>query len=176
MGLTYHYKFRAGGDRTAAELKAFLQKVEKEAKRLGFRPTMVLDATFDTPERREFSRRLTHGLVVENAALKQGPQLEEGQVWDVDSAEGVCRLIPERGVVLVVTDEHGCETVLGFFRYPAMLAGADGREIMRTGVGQDWVFEDFLKTPDARFRTLVKKFADAGYVEEQSDDFAPARA
>ena len=69
--------------------------------------------------------------------------------------------------------EHGCETVLGFFRYPAALANSDGREVIQTGVGQDWVFEDFIKTPDARFRALVKQFADAGYVEEQSDDFSP---
>src|SRR5437773_1377019 len=146
MGLTYHYRFRAPVSTTATELKTFLQGVEAEAKRLGFAPTMVLDAVFDTAERREFARRLTHGLILETEALK-GAALRPGQVWHFDSTGGSCRVIPERGVVLVVTDEQRCETILGFFRYPPALRDMSGREIIQTGAGEAWAFEDFVKTP-----------------------------
>lgn len=170
MGLTYRYRFRAPGERTAAELKAFLQGVEGEAKRLGFEPTMVLDAVFDTPERREFSRRLTHGLIVESNELR-GAALRPGQVWHLDLAGGSCRVIPERGVVLVVTDAQLCETVFGFFKYPVALKDANRRDVVEVGCGGEWVFEDFIKTPDSRFRAIVKMFAQAGFVEVEEDDF-----
>jgi hypothetical protein len=104
MGLSYHFKFSAPGTKTAAELETFLRTVERQAQTLGFKPTMVLNAPFDTNERRSFSRRLTHGYVLESESLKGGVVLREGQVWSHHSARGECRLIPERGVVLVVTD------------------------------------------------------------------------
>src|SRR5438094_573317 len=132
MGLTYHYRFKAPGNRTAGELKAFLQDVEAEAKRLGFNPTMVLDALFDTPERREFARRLTHGFLMESDVLKN-VALRAGQVWHLDSAGGSCRVIPKHGVVLMITDEQRCETVLGFFKYPASLKDDKGRDVVQTG-------------------------------------------
>ena len=171
MGLTYHYKFRAPASTSAAELKAFLQGVEGEAKRLGFSPTMVLDAAFDTPERREFARRLTHGRILESEDLKD-VALRPGQVWHSDSAAGSCRVIPERGVVLVITDEQRCETIFGFFQYPAALKDSDGADQVETGAGGEWAFEDFVKTPDPRLRAIVKRFAEAGFVETEADDFA----
>jgi len=172
MGLTYHYKFRAAASRTAAELRAFLRTVEGEAKWLGFAPTVVFDGVFDTPERREFARRLTHGLVLESNELR-GAELCPGQVWHLDSKGGSCRVIPQQGVVLVLSDEQRCETVLGFFRYPVALKDRNGQGLVRTGA-DSWVFEDFIKTPDPRFRTLVRRFAAAGYVEAERDDFAGA--
>jgi hypothetical protein len=172
MGLTYHYKFRASPDNTPEELERFLRNVEQDAKRLGFSPTMVLDAPFDTPERRQFARRLTHGLILESEGLKTAPGLGDDQVWHFNPIEGSCRVIPERGVVLVVTDEQRCETIFGFFKYPAWLKDENGRDIIQTGAETGWVFEDFIKTPDPRFRTLVKRFAEAGFVEQERDDFS----
>ncbi len=170
MGLTYHFKLSAPANRTAAELKAFLRTVELDAKHLGFNPTMVLDAAFDSSERREFARRLTHGFILESEALKTGVGLGDGQVWHLDSVNGSCRVTPEHGVVLVVTDEQHCETIFGFFKYPAVLKDIKGRDVVQTGADR-WTLEDFVKSPDPRFRALVKKFAEAGYVEAEQDDF-----
>jgi hypothetical protein len=93
------------------------------------------------------------------------------QIWDHDSAEGRCRVIPERGVVLVVTDEQGRETVLGFFQYPQCLKDLNSREVVTTGLNGKWVFQDFVDSPDPRFRQLVRKFAEAGYVDTEKDEF-----
>lgn len=57
MGLSFHYEFAAPADTTAAELERFLLDVEQLAQSIGFSPTQVLNAAFDTPERWEFSRR-----------------------------------------------------------------------------------------------------------------------
>lgn len=176
MGLTYHYKFYAPAKTSAAVLETFLKTVETDAKRSGFGPTTVLNAEFDSPQRQDFARRLTTGLRLQSEKLKGVPALRTGQVWDHDPIEGECRIIPKRAAVLVITDERGCELVLGFFQYPAALKDLNGRDAVRTGVGKDWIFEDFIKTPDQRIRELVKRFADAGYVDAERDDFAPENA
>ena len=127
MGLTYHFTFSAPASVMADELLNFLRKAEKDAKKMGFRPTTVLEAEFDTPERREFARRLTTGHRLESEKLKGVVVLREGQVWSHNPVHGDCRVIPERGVVLVVTDERGCETVFGFLQYPGALKDLNGR-------------------------------------------------
>ena len=176
MGLTYHYKFRAPAEKPAKELEAFLRSVETEAKRLGFALTMVLNARFDTNERREFVRRLTTGHLFSNERLKGAVVLQRGQVWDHDAIAGECRVIPEEGVVLVVTDEQGCEGVFGFFRYPDALRDLNGRASVETGLAGTWVFRDHTKSPDPRTRRIVKMFSDAGFLEEELDEFVAARA
>ena len=70
MGLTYHFSFRAPAERTAGDLEAFLRIVEKDARAMGFQPTLVVNAVFDSTERKQFARRLTTGLPVEDARLK----------------------------------------------------------------------------------------------------------
>jgi len=42
---------------------------------------------------------------------------------------------------------------------------------METAVGDRWYFRDFVDSPDPRFRKIVKRFADAGYVEAENDEF-----
>ena len=71
-----------------------------------------------------------------------------------------------------MTDEQGCETVFGFGRYPAALRDINGRELLKTEVGNRWYFRDFIDSPDQRFRKIVKRFADAGYLEAERDEFA----
>ena len=88
MGLTYHFTFSAPATVTADELLKFLRKVEKDAKLMGFRPTTVLEAEFDTPERREFARRLTTGHRLESEKLKGVVVLREGQVWSHNPVHG----------------------------------------------------------------------------------------
>jgi hypothetical protein len=173
MGLTYHFKFAAPAKTTAEELESFLRDVEREAKRLGFGPTMVLNAGFDTPERKEFARRLTTGHLLESDRLKGGVVIERGQAWYHDSTDGECRLVPERGVVLVLTDA-GAEIVLGFFRYPDALRDLNGIAFLETGLGGAWLFQDHVKSGDPRFRQIVKIFRNAGYVQEEHDEFTAA--
>lgn len=170
MGLSYHFTFTAPATKTAAELETFLRGVEGVAKQMGFKPTLVVDAAFDTPERREFARRVTTGFHLESEKLKGVVVLREGQVWKHDPVYGDCRVIPERGVVLVVTDKQGCETVFGFFKYPAALKDLNGRALVPTGLGDRWMFRNFVDSPDPRYRQLVKRFAAAGYVEAERDE------
>lgn len=171
MGLSYYFSLKAEPTKTPTQLESFLQKVEREAKKLGFAPTMVLNGPFDTPERREFARRLTSGLKLENAKLK-GVVLSDTQVWHHDPVNGFCRVIPKRAVLLIVTNEQGHESVFGFFRFPAVLKDLNGRVVAKTGAGRRWLFSDFVDSPDPRYRQTVKLFRDAGYLDKERDEFA----
>ena len=172
MGLSYHYKFCAPGAVTSETLGHFLHKVETDAKKMGFHPTAVVTATFANPQEQEFARRLTTGHRLKHPNLKGVVLLREGQVWSHDQVHGDCRIIPERGVVLVVTDERGCETIFGFLKYPGALKDLNDRDFLPTGIGDNWIFRDFVDSPDVRYRKIVKRFADAGYLESEHDEFA----
>lgn len=175
MGLSYHFKLSASADKTPAMLESFLKTVESSAIKMGFAPTMVLDARFDSEERRSFAKRLTKGLIVEDDKLKGVVVLPKDKVWSHDSVSGYCRIIPERGVALIVTDERKCESVFGFFKYPSAVLDMNQRAIVSTGVGTRWVFSDFVDSPDPRYREIVKLFAAAGYVEAEKDEFGSWR-
>ncbi|MGA2542177.1 MAG: hypothetical protein ABSG78_11540 [Verrucomicrobiota bacterium] len=172
MGLNYYFKFGAPESKTAAELIAFLKGVEKEAQKLGFKPTMVLDALFDTAERKQFARRLTTGLPVEDIRLKGADIPDDSRIWHHDSTSASYRVPPSKGVVLVVTDEMGRETFFGFFQFPEAVRDTKGRVVAETGLKGRWSFRDFVKSPDKRFREIVRLFRDSGFVEEEVDDFA----
>jgi hypothetical protein len=160
MGLSYYYEFTAPAATPAAELETFLLEVQQFAKSLGFDPTSVLNVPFDTPERREFSKRLSGSMYVEDERLKGVALPRTDHVRDHDPRSGAARLIPKRGVVLVVTDdEHKCETVFGFLQYPEQV--------------KDWVFRDFVDTPDPRYRQIVAKFKERGFVREEKDEYSP---
>lgn len=171
MGLSYHFKFRAPKSKRPEELVSFLRSVEEEAKKMGFEPTMVLNAVFDTMERKQFSRRLTTGLAVEDARLKGADVPDDSRVWHLDTTGGTCRVPPSRGVVLVMTNERGAETVMGFFRFPERIEDTKGSVVAETGLGGAWYFRDFVDSPDPRYRALAKKFAEAGYLESERDEF-----
>jgi hypothetical protein len=172
MALTYHFSFRAPESKRPEDLVSFLREVEQEARKMGFEPTVVLNAVFDTMERKQFSRRLTTGLPVEDARLKGADLPDDNRVWHLDTATGACRVPPSSGVVLVVTDEGGRETIFGFLRFPEALRDTNGKIVAETGLGEGWYFRDHVKSGDPRFRKLVRKFAEAGYVEEELDEFA----
>ena len=171
MGLTYHYSFSAPATVTAGALEAFLQNVEGDAQLMGFRPTTVINGSFDTPERREFARRVARGLTVEDERLR-GVELSESSCWS--SGAGYCRLAPNHGVLLVVTDDRGYEVVFGFFRYPRLLRDRIGREVMSVPGEGAWRFGDCVKSPDPRYRSIVRRFAAAGYLVSEIDEFQPA--
>lgn len=173
MSLSYHFEFAAPGKETAAKLERFLRKVESAAKALGFSPTLVVNAEFDTPERRQFARRITGGYYIEAPELKNLPGLSAEDATRYHPETGSCRLVPKRGVVLVVTDERGCETVFGFFQWPGMLRNSLGKPVYDTGLGGTWSFRNFVDSPDPRHRQIVKIFADAGFLVSEKDEFNP---
>jgi hypothetical protein len=173
MGLSYYYTLAAPATAGAEELTAFLQGVEKEAQRMRFEPTLVLNATFDTPERRRFVRRLTTGFFIGDERLK-GVALPAGSaVWEHNPHDGSCHLLPSTGVVLVVTDEQGCETLFGFFQYAESVKDVHGRTLAETGLAGRWHLSQFVDSPDPRFREVVRLFAEAGFLESEKDEFHP---
>ena len=173
MGLSYHFSFAAPAAVTADDLADFLQDVEGDARLMGFRPTTVVNAPFDNPDRRNFSRRVARGLLVEDERLR-GVALPTETCWNFDPGTGYCRLAPEHGVLLVVTDGEGRETVFGFFRYPRLIRDRDGREIMPVPGDDAWVSGDFVDSPDHRYRAIVRRFAEAGYLVSEVDEFVVA--
>lgn len=173
MGLSYYYNFGTPKSVPASELDSFLRTVEPEAKKMGFHPTFIVNGSFATDEQKKFVRRITSGLLVSDPRLKGVTLLDTSQVWHFDPERGECRVIPEQGVLLIVTDERGCETVFGFLWYPDALLDLNGRELAEMPHKGRWFFHDFVDTPDKRYRAIVKMFADAGYVESEKDEYAP---
>ncbi len=171
MSLSYHFTFSAPTTATASELLGFLESVEADAKEMGFGPTMVLEATFDTPDRREFARRVVRAIHIEDERLQGVVLPAPEQVRDFSPNTGHCRLEPERAVILVVTDERGDETVFGFALYPETMKDIHGRVLLKTQVGDKWRWRDFVLSGDPRFRRIVKRFSEAGYLESETDDF-----
>src|ERR1700677_486884 len=148
MSLSYCFEFRAPAEETAEKLERFLKGVEHHADSVGFKPNVVLNIVFDTPERRAFSRRLGGSFTVQDDRLKGIAIPNRAQVRDHDTDVGQCRLIPERGVILVVTDERGCEVCFGFFKYPEQIMDLHGKILAETCFAGAWVFRDFVDTPD----------------------------
>ena len=172
MSLSYYYQFTAPATTPASELETFLRGVEQEARIMGFNPTTVLNARFESPEQRDFARRLASSCVIEDERLKGHLSLRDDLVWHHHRESGTVRLIPREGVVLVITDERGRESCFGFLRYPEEIRDTAGVKIMDTPWGQQWRFSDFVQTADPRYRKIVQMFADAGYLAEESDEYA----
>lgn len=170
MALSYFYTLSAAADKTTAELEAFLKTVEQCALKMGFNPTLVFNAPFDNRGQREFARRFTTGFKLESEKLKGVVLLREGQVWSHDQVNGFCFVIPKQGVLLVVTNEKGHETVFGFLRYPEILNDLNGKKVVGTGAGDRWSYRSFVDSPDPRYRQIISLFRDAGFVEQERDE------
>ena len=80
-------------------------------------------------------------------------------------------MLPEHGVVLVVTDEQGCEACFGFFQFPEHVTDMNGAILAETGLGGRWWFRDFVDSPDSRYRAIVKRFEKRGFVRVVKDEF-----
>ena len=171
MGLTYYYRFRANKACKTDALHAFLTGVEVMAKARGFSPTGVLQLKFETAEQRVFARRLGASFVVGSDDFKGIAAAGQDSSFGYTPSAGSRRLIPEAAVVLVVTDEQKREACFGFLRFPAEGVHSDGKKCTPLPWNGDWIFHDFINTPDPRFREIVKAFADAGFLEEERDDF-----
>jgi hypothetical protein len=116
---------------------------------------------------------LGSGISIVDERLKGLAMPSESDAWRHNPEDGSCRLVPHHGVVLVVTDEKGCETCFGFFRYPSAVTDIHGKTIADTSLADRWVFRNFVDTPDPRYRAIVKEFAEAGYVESIKDEYHP---
>ena len=127
---------------------------------------------FDTPERREFANRLGGNFTLQDDRLKGIAMPAPGQLRDHDRESGECRLFPERAVVLVVTDERGCEACFGFFQFPEHVTDMNGAILADTGLEGRWWFRDFVNSPDPRYRAIVKRFDERGFVRVVKDEFA----
>ncbi len=174
MGLSYYYEFTAPATASADELEQFLRALEFKAKTLGFSPTSVLNVPFDTPERRAFARRLGGGYYVEDDRLRGDVRFREGQVNHHNAEAGSVRLVPVRAVTLVVTDAFGCESCFGFMQFPEELVDESGTTIMPLPTGDDWLFKDYIDTPDSRYRAIIREFEQAGYLSSSRDEFVNA--
>jgi len=175
MGLSFFYEFTAPAEMPASELEAFLHDVQRQAQSLGFGPTIVVNVPFNTPERREFANRLGANFTLQNERLKGVAILAPGQLRNDDSASGECRLFPRHGVVLVVTDEKGCEACFGFFQFPEHITDIHGEVLADTGLEGRWWFRDFVDSPDPRYRALAAIFQKGGFVQAVNDEFASPR-
>ena len=171
MGLSFFYEFTAPASTTAAELEVFLHDVQREAKALGFNPTTVLNVPFDTPERREFANRLGGNFTLQDDRLKGVAIPAPGQLRNHDPESGESRLFPQHGVVLIVTDERGCEACFGFFQFPEHITDIHGAILAVTGLGGGWWFRDFVDSPDPRYRAIVAKFSERGFLRSVRDDY-----
>lgn len=169
MGLSYHFEFSAKASTPPCALKTFLIEVERTAQTLGFNPTAVVEGAFDTEDRRNFARRFARPLTIESEVLV-GAEVGKDIAWASLPQSGVVRLAPEAGVLLVVTDERRCESVFGFYRYPQAIRTIDGRSFAGL-VSDRWWSGSSIDSPDPRYRVLVGKFREAGYLVSEHDEF-----
>ena len=172
MGLSFFYEFTAPAATQASALEAFLHEVQLEAQSLAFNSTIVINVPFDTPERREFANRLGGNFTLQDDRLKGVAMPTPGQLRNHDPESGECRLFPQHGVVLVATDERGCEACFGFFQFPEHITDIHGAILADTGLEGRWWFRDFVDSPDPRYRTIVKRFEERGFVRVVKDEFA----
>lgn len=171
MSLSYYYEFTAPAQTEAQNLEAFLREVEKEAKSLGFKPTTVLNVPFDTTERRDFSYRIGGKMTLQDERLKGIALPAPGQLRNHDPISGECRLLAAHGVLLVLTDEQGCEVCFGFFQFPEHVLDIHGATLAASGLGGCWWFSGFVDSPDARYRKIVERFRDGGYLKSERDEY-----
>ncbi len=174
MSIGYHYAFSAPGTTPPEELEDFLLDVEEDARDLKFKPTMVFNMEFNLPHRLQFVRQLTTGLALSDEKLKGVVLLRDDQVWNHDPETGFCQLIPQCGVVLMVTNTQKQEAIFGFFQYPAVLMDLNDREVVATHQGDRWIFQSYVNSADPRYRLIVQRFGAAGYLETERDEFGKA--
>ena len=115
---------------------------------------------------------LTTGLEIRDERLKGVTLLDEDKVWSYDPGTGSVRLLPEKGVVLVVTDARRVESIFGFLAYPRQLLDLNGRVLLPEAGPDRWTYRGFVTSPDQRFRRIVRSFAEAGFLDSEKDEFA----
>ena len=151
--------------RRRTRLEDFLHEVEGDAKAMGFDPVLVLNAAFDTRSSRSLcvSERQACGWKATNS--RAPCCCATGRFGAMIPVHGSCRVIPRRGLILVVTNDQKFETVFGFFQFPPTLKDLNGKDVVKTGIGYRWTHRDLVDSPDPRYRRIVKRFTECGYTE-----------
>ncbi len=54
-----------------------------------------------------------------------------------------------------------------------MIRDSTGREVMPVPGDGLWTFSDCVKSPDQRYRAIVRRFTAAGYLVSELDEFEP---
>jgi hypothetical protein len=173
MGLDYTFTLAATAKTSATVLQDFLKLVEVDAQGMGFQPTFVFSATFATQEQRDFARRIGILVPITDEKLRGVVLPSKDQVLNFDPIEGRCRVLPKSAVVLVITDERQNESVFAFVRYPETIDDVNGKPLVKMPYGKRWHFLGMIQSPDPRYRKIVKRFAEAGYVQGERDEFYP---
>jgi hypothetical protein len=174
MGLDYTFTFGAAARTSAKVLLDFLKSVETYAQSLGFQTTSVFLTTFATKEQRDFAIRLGLLVSITDEKLRGVVQLNEKRAVNFIPVAGRCSVLPRNAVGLVVADEWQCKTVFAFARYPQAIDDVNGKALVKMPLGKRWHFSGLIQCPDPRYRKIVKRFADAGYVKAERDEFYPA--
>jgi hypothetical protein len=176
MSLDYHYEFRAPALMPVETIRTFLSKVGSHALAMGFIDAVFVDCAFQSDEQRHFARRICDLPWVRDERLQSADFSSDPAVRRLDSGAGECGVFPVSGVILVVVNETGLETTLGFLRFPQSLTGTAGdgeRVSIQDPVGTDWQFRHRVQSPDPRYRALVRDFAEAGFLVMEKDEFRP---
>ena len=158
MALDYYYSFKAPGDTAPEALASFLTEVGEHATQLGFQKATLLTVDFLSDDEKEFSRRLALLPELVDEGLKGVSLPEKSHAYRHDATSGRCRLYPGTGVFLVVTDERGVESTFGFMKFPTEIRDESGEVAARIPWAKDWVFEQYVQTPDPRYREVVGIF------------------
>ena len=176
MSLDYYYEFKAAPSKPIEELKSFLTEVGREALELGFATAVTVNSVFRSVDQLEFARRVCLLPTLTDARLKTADFSADPSVYRQDSEEGECGIFPVDGILLVVVNQAGLETTFGFLRFPKLIIGVDdhGTEIrIEYPVGPEWQFQQWVHSPDPRYRKLVSLFAAGGYLAVERDDYRP---
>ena len=168
--MAYAFTLRAPASVAAIDLQRFLMSVEDEAQAIGFEPTLTFGLEFKSRKQRVIASRLRIWFPIAADKLKGATPRRE-QVLDWQPPAGRWRVLPDEAQILVLVNEAGAETAFGFGLYPETLNDANGHPLLKIPVGGRWHFSGVIKSPDPRYRNIVKRFSAAGYVEAESDDF-----
>jgi hypothetical protein len=83
--------------------------------------------------------------------------------------------MPKRAVLLIVAPGQPQAAGFGFLQFPTVLLDLNGREVMKTGMSNRWGLQSFVDSPDKRYRKIVRRFGEAGYLELEKDEFATSK-
>ena len=61
--------------------------------------------------------------------------------------------------------------MFGFLQFPERVIDVHGGILAESGLGKAWAFRDFINSPDPRYRTIVAKFQERGFVRSVRDEF-----
>ena len=178
MSLNLYYEFRAPATTPVEDLKSFLSEVGAHALDLGFVNAVTVNCVFRSVDQLDFARRVCLLPWITDERIKSADFSSDPAVSRQDREAGECSVYPTSGVILVVVNEAGHEATFGFLKFPQTITGIaeDGsRGLIEPSGYSDWHFQQRVQSPDPRYRTLVRDFADAGFLVSEEDEYRPGK-